>query len=423
MFGNFTKQNYESIPTSDTDSAQRSERSFSMKKVMIPMAVILLAGYGIAGMSNEAGASLRSLKSLSWFDVKTDPVVSWPEYIHKAGRPKSVFPPTFDIKLPTNTAEAAELGWMKADEACNPKLGEAYLYGGKRSKVTSVTLYFTPVVGDTPGSVAAIEADYYDHVEENLVGTYFSPAAEAEDGTYWSLAVLLRKPTAQGLCDTNDPVPVQEEKYFNIAPELVNYELPMHIDDPKLKKDFKEGMCSPGMGFHYMGDVETGADLTYEAANLIPVTPMYNSQSGNFVGFYFTATDALKRNWPHEKCGGFGAASMGCGMMSSVYEPPAFGQSMWDWVVPIFTQENMSPFFFCNQFCDPNCAWTGAKAFPELGVPASFMSMHFFLAKEGESEVCEGFQDHHYPEKDAHFYCRDKDAYPPYKSCDQDWCA
>ena len=44
-------------------------------------------------------------------------------------------------------------------------------------------------------------------------------------------------------------------------------------------------------------------------------------------------------------------------------------------------------------------------------------------ASEGESEVCEGFQDHHYTEKDAHFYCRDKSSYPPYKACDQDWCA
>jgi len=277
-------------------------------------------------------------------------------------------------------------------------------------------LYFTPQVSDTPGSVAAIENDYYDRVEENLVGTYFKPAAEAEEGTYWSIAVLLRRPTVQGLCDTSHPVPIQEERYFAVAPEMINNVYPSNSNDSETNARFMEGMCSPGMGFHYFSDVVGGSKLTYKASNLNPVTPMYSSQTGKIQGFYFIATDVLKRNWPHEACNGFGPSSMGCGM-SQPGVAPGYSQSMWDWVVPTLWEENMSPFFMCNQFCDPNCGFTGGKDFPELGIPAGFMTMHIFFDVEGET--CEGFHDHHYEgAAGAHFYCRDKSKYPEYKECD-----
>jgi len=395
-----SKSNYQSIP-SDTDESGQGEGLFSRRKLVITISIILLAvaGFWVSSAAENDQSELN-----------------WPQYIHKAGRHPTEGFPIFDIELPINTKEAIDLGWVKIeDELCNKKLGEPWRIDGKRSKVTSVTLYFTPEVGDTPGTVVAIENDYYDSVEENLVGTYFKPAAEAEDGTYWSIAVLLRRPTTQGFCDTSHPVPMQQERYFAVAPEMINNVIPNNNNDPAFKESFMEGMCSPGMGFHYFSDVVGGSNLTYEASNLVPVTPMYSSQTGRIQGFYFTATDVVKRQWPYQECGGFGPSTMPCGM-SKPGVPPAYNQSMWDWVVPTLWEENMEPFFFCNQFCDPNCGFTGAKAFPELGLPAGFMTMHIFF--DVDDEVCEGFQDHHYPEAGAHFYCRDKSKYPPYKSCD-----
>ena len=184
------------------------------------------------------------------------------------------------------------MGWVKIeDEPCNEKLGEPWRVSGERSRDSCVTLYFTPQVGDIPGYLSAVEADYYDNVEENLIGTYFKSAEVSKDGTYWSIAVLVREPTEQGLCDTSEHVGIQEEPYFAVAPEMVNNVYPNNSNDPEMKERFVEGMCSDGMGFHWFSDVVGGAKLTYKPENLVPVTPMYNSVTGDFQNFYYFSSN------------------------------------------------------------------------------------------------------------------------------------
>jgi len=337
-----------------------------------------------------------------WQEIQS---VNFPKEIRKNGSGTPTSPKT----MPVTTEQAVEMGWIKInDEPCNEKLGEAWRINGERSRETLLTLYFTPQVGDIPGVVSAIEADYYDYVEENLVGTYFKPGVVSKLGTYWSIAVLVRKPTKQGLCDTSEHVGIQEESYIAVAPELVNNVYPMSRNDPEMKKRFVEGVCSNDMGYHWFSDVVGGAKLTYKTENLNPVTPMYNSVTGEFQAFYFIATDVLKRNWPFQKCGwGTTNKSFGCGLSQGI-------SNMWD-VIPGMFQKNVFPFFFCDQLCDPNCQFTGGRDFPHLGVAPGFLTMHVFFGANHDKCLDPKGMTPHYPfPLVGGFYCRDPDSYPSY---------
>jgi len=350
-------------------------------------------------VSNPVGEAWQEIQSVNFpNEINKNPIVL-PLYIGE--QPLTETSPK---TIPVTTEQAVKMGWIKiGDESCNRALGEAWRINGERSRESSLTLYFTPQVKLIPGVVSAIEADYYDHVEKNLVGTYFKPGVVSKLGTYWSIAVLVRKPTKQGLCDTSEHVGIQEEPYIAVAPELVNNVYPTNRNDPEMKKRFVEGVCTPGMGYHWFSDVVGGAKLTYEVKNLNPVTPMYNSVTGEFQAFYFIATDVLKRNWPFEKCGW--GLSGPCGFQHGV-------SNMWDNFGPGLFQKNEYPYTFCGQFCDPDCQFTGAPDFPELGVAPGFNTMHIFLGKNDDDCLDpKGMDKTHYP-SDLQLYCRDPYSYP-----------
>jgi len=280
-----------------------------------------------------------------------------------------------------DTKEAAENGWKKVDAPCNEKLGEAWLYNGKRSKAKPVTLYFTPAVKGEAGLLSAIEADYYDHVEKKLVGEFFTQKKNAKDGNYWSVAVLLRKPTKQGLCDKENPAKAQASKYLALAPEMENKIYPTNSNDPKMKANFVEGHCQPTMGFHWFSDISPGKDLTYKTKNLIPISVFYNSVTGEMQGFYFIATEQK--------------------LISQFWDPVAF------------VDTNQFPMHFCNQFCDPNCQFKGSNG--------GFATMHFFFQERfGPGyDKCEFDNGKtppiYYPSKIIYkFFCRKTEDYPEY---------
>jgi len=404
-----SKPTYDSIPSSKTNSGASSEGLSSKRKLVIAFAIVLLAGIFFGGTSNrdERIATPASLLGWGWGWGWGDDPVNFPKMIAKAG----IGTPTSPATMPVTTKEALESkdGWTKVDEPCNEKLGEAWRIGDEHSKDSIMTLYFTPQVGDSPGYLSAIEADYYDYVEENLVGTYFKPSEVSKDGVYWSIAVLVRKPTEQGLCDTSEHVGIQEEPYFAVAPELINNVYPINSNDPDIKNRFVEGMCSKGMGYHWFSDVVGGPKLTYKPENLNPVTPMYNSVTGDFQAFYFIATDVLKRNFPAKECGGYGLEAMECGFSKPEYA------NMWDAVVPGMFTKNAAPFFMCSQFCDPDCQFTGGRDFPDLGVAPGFMTMHVFFDRSDECDGPKGMKENpHYPPPIDDFLCRDPDSYPSY---------
>jgi len=209
-----------------------------------------------------------------------------------------VWPPIFTqmegfgkapIFQPATTAEATAMGWSKVNQPCDPKLGEAWMFGGQRDINSPMTMFFTPEVAGAAGVPSGLELDYYKYIEENLVGSYFSDERTAKDGTYHSVAVALRK---DNVCDTSAPKAPSNEPYVAVAPNMANLVIPTTESAPELSSKFKEGSCIVYLGFHWAHDVVGGANLTYEARNLMPVMPMYSSNDGTINGIMFVATES-----------------------------------------------------------------------------------------------------------------------------------
>ena len=62
---------------------------------------------------------------------------------------------------------------MKGQDDCVPELGEVWLYKGRHSSMSSVTLFFSPQIGDVPGDLIGIEVNYYGEILERLLGVIF----------------------------------------------------------------------------------------------------------------------------------------------------------------------------------------------------------------------------------------------------------
>jgi len=285
-------------------------------------------------------------------------VVNWPEVLMKMDNSTGAGP--FQL-MGTNTKEATAAGWSKSDEACDPLLGEAWMKGGKRSKKYNGVVYLTPAVGDVPGVVSGIEADYYGYVEEKLIGKYFKTS---QDGTYHSISVALRDGKKENLCDKKVTVAPGNAPYVRVAPGMANMDVPLVEDSKELVSNYKKGSCIQKMGNHWATDTEGGKDLTYKAENLVPIIPMYSTTDKTLNGIFFTATNRKQT-----------------GMMMST------AGNMWDFN-PGLTQENKFPFFMCSNFCDKKCNFTGTE-------DGWFSTMHWLFKDTGhpkskDYETCQG---------------------------------
>jgi hypothetical protein len=278
------------------------------------------------------------------------------------------------IANPTNTAEAADSEWSKADEPCNPMLGEPWRKnGGESSIAESATLYFTPEVDGEPGLLSAIQVDFYGYLEENLVGSYFGDEKVGADGeTYRSLTLSLRDYGEHDLCDTSAPISHKGLEKVTIAPDLAATNVPLLETDPELVSGWREGSCIVGMGFHWARDVVGGPDLTYEAANLMPIVPMYNSYTGVLQAVFFLATDK-KQIWRE-----------GCPIDFVDLTQPCTSDITNSWDLAPGLQEANNPaggLYMCSNFCG-ECQFTGSPT-------EMYTSMHWMFGDPG-AENCAG---------------------------------
>jgi hypothetical protein len=272
-------------------------------------------------------------------------------------------------KRPTNTAEAIELGSETSGETCLPSLGEPWLYGGERAYSTSVTLYFTPHVGDVPGIPSGIEVDYYGYIEIKLVGSYFSEEKTSKDGKYHSPAVALRNSAQQDLCDSVTPTKQDGKKYIAISPDLINKPLPVKSTVSVLTMSkWKEGSCIPNMGYHWWQDTEGGANLSYKAENTVPIALIYSSIDGTITGLLFLAT--AKKQIFADTC--TLPRSPECVKALNFWDPG-----------PGLMQANEGRLYVCSNFCG-KCEFTGSGSNPGL-----YTTMHWFF-KDPKTEVCTG---------------------------------
>lgn len=378
-------KDYGSIPSSSGGASTDDDSGSSKRNGIVAVIGVLVAGIVVAGKifsTNDYGSIDNSI--VSHHNVETEPaettpaapVPEWPPMMMRvSGIPLEEFP----NKTPTNTEQAIAMNWVKAaDEPCNSYLGEPWLYGGKRSIDTSATLYFTPQVGSIPGVVSGIEVDYYGYYEESMLGTYFSEERTSDDGTYHSVSLALRDYDKHDLCDASSPLSNTGIERITVAPVMASDNVPITEKDPELKANWSEGSCIAFMGNHWSKDVVGGPNMTYKAENLMPVTPMYNSDTGELAAVYFSSTE-LKQNWPFE-----------CKFERNPAQPCAAATGKLNFWDRGFLPEGKRG--MCGNFCDAECNFTGTKG-------GMFNTMHFMLM-DTFVESCNGHG------LKAPFYCK-----------------
>lgn len=368
---------YEDIPGSTPSSSSKTSRLAKIAGVVVALLLVIKIFGGSSSSSSSSPAALSEEPAAA------DPVAPiWPDALITG-------PNAFD--QPTTTAEAPELGWTKVeDEPCNPQLGEPYRKnGGVRSSTTPVTLYFTPDVGGVPGIISAIEVDYYKgitedkSVEENLIGSYFSDEQTAADGsTFHSLAVALRDYDEHDLCDTSAPISHTNLEKITIAPAGAAENIPLSENDEELQTGWEQGSCIPTVGVHWGKDVVGGSRLTYEAANLVPVVPMYSSKTSAIQAVMFISTN-MKQTFPEDCLGKIGYPFN----MATTVACTEGKVNMWD-QSPGVLQANQPPFYMCSNFCRADCELTGST-------DGWYNTMHFVFKNitaqaGGDFEDCKG---------------------------------
>ena len=355
---------YGSVPLESTSSTPSTGGASSKTKTYAIGAAVVLLVLALLSNKGEAPAPAPSVEP---------EVVTETETVEEVWPPVLVTGPGF-LMNPTSTADAPDLGWTKVEgEPCHPILGEPYRKnGGERTIADPRTLYFTPDVDGTPGLLSGIQVDFYGYVEENLVGSYFGEETVGAEGqTYRSLSLSIRDYETIDVCDTSAPLAVTSMEKVTLAPDLVAKNIPLQETDPELTTGWKEGACILGMGFHWAQDVVGGPDLTYEAKNLVPLQPMYNSATGKLQAVFFLATDT-KQVWRE-----------GCEVNHVDLTQPCTSDitNSWDRAPGLTEANDPTTTFMCSNFCG-DCQFTGSPT-------GMYTTMHFMF-EDTHAEDCGG---------------------------------
>lgn len=336
---------YESIPPGEE---KQGSTFFKITCAICTVAFLGVFTY-LAGATSDAVAATESgAKAIPTADV-ADSGEPWPSHFIKLGM----------LYQPMDTTEAKEKGWKPSGEDCVPSLGEPWIYGDERSSNTSSTFFYTPAVGDVPGVLSGIEVDYYNYNEEKLIAEFFSEERTSKDGSYYSIALALRDSSKQDLCDTTSTIAYPNEEYLAIAPDKANMLIPLSESSADLKENYHEGSCLPGMGNHWETDIVGGKDITFEAGNLNPVVPMYNSTDGTINGVFFVIPQR-KQFW-----------LPGCNAFAVPVAPECLVEAnFWD-IGPGLSEVNAPPFFLCSNFCG-KCQFSGSA-------DGMYATMHIFF--------------------------------------------
>ena len=358
------------FPGQGSDDIFNTIKSFVMGKSAIIVSLgVCIVGATFALTGSSPHPDIPSSIESSAVEVEGPILEHWPPSLHTL---YNLAPPH-----PVTTAAASEAGWVKIDDPCNPLLGEAWLLQGERARNSSATLYFSPEVEGTPGHVTGIEVDYYGYIEDKLVGTYFSEAKTAKDGTYHSVSLALRDSEKYDLCDTKKPLAGGNDAYVAIGPDMANTMVPSTETDPELESSWKEGSCLHGMGTHWFSDAVSGKDLTLKTENTVPIVPMYNSFGDKKIsGVFFMATER-KQNWDFEACPIEGSPKEAVACNCFVHKNCNF----WD-KSPGLLQELEPPFYMCANMCG-DCAFSGTK-------DGYFTTMHWFFHDAAATVSCPG---------------------------------
>jgi len=224
--------------------------------------------------------------------------------------------------MPVDTASAQQMGWNQYNSTCDPMLGTRWSLdpsGPTESQPT--TLFFT-----AGGQVSGIGVTAYGDLSQNLIDQGFWQ--QTGDATYF-LSVTFRD---SGMCD-GSMSPDTLGQNLTVNANSIAFSVPTTVEDADADS-WVAGSCISTMGFHYFYDLSTPGQMSWEAANLLPVVPMFNGSNVNAIFF-----------------------------ASPVVQQSLLNRNMWDGLP-------LPDIAMCLNWCDSSCTW---------GDTDFWSTMHIFM--------------------------------------------
>jgi len=216
------------------------------------------------------------------------------------------------VPMPITTSNATFNDWFASGTGqCDPLLGIAYNYKSSGPTASApITLFFT--AGE---QLAGIGMTVYGTPPSNLIGTYWQQVA---DGQYF-ISVTFRNSSIMCSGDVDDDLPLGDQLVINA--NGVADSIPLLESDAQ-DALFTKGSCFYGMGFHWSYDLSSAPNMSWTAANLLPIVPMYSD--GVINAFFFA---------------------------SPLVQQSLLSNNMWD-PVPFIDS------LMCKNWCDSDCHWS-----------------------------------------------------------------
>jgi charged multivesicular body protein 7 len=178
------------------------------------------------------------------------------------------------IGLPITVDDATNNQWQQSSSYCDPNLGIAYTqYGASATSDYPITLYFTQ-----SGSIAGIGATMYGTPPQQLISMGYWQ--EVSDGVYF---ISLTFRDSSEMCSNYYATePLGDRLIVNA--NSIAIALPMTEEDA-VNGQWTAGSCFYSMGYHYFYDLTSAPVMSWEAANLLPIVPMYSNGTINAIFF------------------------------------------------------------------------------------------------------------------------------------------
>jgi len=181
---------------------------------------------------------------------------------------------------PLDYATAISQGWANVtDGSCDPNFGIAVANGDGTNPTagSSVLLYFTAA-----GQIAGFGTRLFGQPPQNLIDSgYWRPASDGS-GNY-DVSIITRDPSlmcsgATGAETLGDRLVISNSQQ----------QIPLDMADAETA-GWAQGNCIPKMGIHHAYDLAMPGNNTWNSNTLVPVLPMFNSQTGAISAVLFTA--------------------------------------------------------------------------------------------------------------------------------------
>eukprot|EP00040_Diaphanoeca_grandis_P041053 m.262445 g.262445 ORF g.262445 m.262445 type:complete len:327 (-) comp45677_c0_seq1:24-1004(-) len=233
--------------------------------------------------------------------------------------------------MPITHADAVSQGWvLKTSTQCVPGLGIEYVQTrGGDDAAKPLSLYFTPAGQITGAGVFALGKN-----SPNLIKRgFWIPNGTLNGYDRYYISVSFRN--EEDSCSmTLLPDKIGNQLIVNGG--SLKMPLPLTRDDAQ-QNGWVKGSCFADMGTHWFLDV-TGANMSWTAANLMPIVVMFDEQSANAdneINAIFFATPDRQQ---------------------TVFPPSA---NQWE---PI----PLPNFAMCKNFCDKACTFSDTSLFSTL---------------------------------------------------------